>query len=98
MIIVTRQNNEITVEGHARAGKYGFDAICGGVSTLIWTLIESVDALTPNTPIAHVESGYANIKIGSPTEKTKLLIDFFFAGISFLADEHPEYVRVDDKR
>ena len=46
MIEVIRLNGEIKIKGHAGYDEPGKDIVCAGVSTLVQTLIQSIEELT----------------------------------------------------
>lgn len=94
MIIITELDNGILAEGHADYAPRGSDIVCAGVTALVEGFILSVENLTPNTPIFEMSPGYTRVKIGSPTEATKLLQASFFIGVENIAEEFPEHVRV----
>ena len=94
MIRIHHDHNGITIVGHAEYAESGKDIVCAGITALVEQLILSIDKLTPNTPVYSMEPGYVNVKVGSPTEETKLLIDCFFIGAENIADDFPDYVRV----
>ena len=89
MITVKRDNNSISVQGHANYGKRGEDVVCAGVSTLAQTLIESIETLTADNIKCHRSAGNIVINHGDLSEKSKLLINSFFIGV------FPENVQVE---
>lgn len=94
MIRVHKQNNELCVFGHADYDVRGRDIVCAGVSTLIYTLAESLEVLT-DAEIEYMDDGKAvAIKWNALTKEVKLLVDAFFIGIKALQDEFPDYVSI----
>ncbi len=94
MIRIHHDHNGITIAGHADYDEAGRDIVCAGITALVEQLILSIEKLTPNTPVYSMEPGYVNVKVGSPTEDTKLLIDCFFIGAENIEEQFPDHVRV----
>lgn len=94
MIRIHHDHNGITIVGHANYDEVGRDIVCAGITALVEQLILSIEKLTPNTPVYQMEPGYVNVKVGSPTEDTKLLIDCFFIGAENISKDFPNHVRV----
>ena len=94
MIKVSFNKNGISIKGHAKYARRGKDIYCAGVSTLAFTLIESIEALTQDEIEYVCQPGTVEIKHGNLSESAKLLIDFFFIGIKLIADNHPDYVQI----
>ena len=46
MTTVTLEPNRLSVVGHAGYGKVGYDIVCAGISTLTFTLKESLELYT----------------------------------------------------
>lgn len=94
MIKVKFQENSISIKGHAEYARRGKDIYCAGVSTLAFTLIESLKALTQDEIEYVCQPGTVEIKHGNLSESAKLLVDSFFIGIKLMADNHPDYVEI----
>ena len=94
MIEVLFSESEITIRGHARAGPFGQDIVCSAVSTLFQTLAESVRKLTEDYISCVIKSGYACLRYRNPSEKSRILIDSFFIGVSGVANSYPEHVTI----
>lgn len=94
MISITEKTNGLTIEGHAMYGPAGSDIVCAGITSLVESLILSIDSLTPNTPSYEMDKGYVDMKVGSPTEETKLLMSSFFVGAENIAQQFPDNVQV----
>lgn len=96
MIKVSHKDNCISVKGHAYYAKPGEDVVCAGVSALLFSLIESLDALTPDKiEYLILAKGNIEIKHGNLSERAKLLIDSFFVGVQLIVEKYPGYVRVE---
>ena len=94
MIEVHRYNNGITVTGHANYAEHGKDIVCAGVSTLVQTLIQSVEELTADKIQYDMQPGTVHIKFWCLSDPTRALIDAFFIGIKLIADKYPEHVKL----
>jgi uncharacterized protein YsxB (DUF464 family) len=97
MIEVTRYADRITVIGHANYAKSGEDIVCAGVSTLVQTLIQSVEELTADKIKYVMSPGTVDIKFWCLSDLTKGLIDAFFIGVKMIADNYPDNVKLFDK-
>lgn len=95
MITITRRKDEIKIEGHANYAEHGKDIVCAGVSTLIQTLIQSVEELTADKIEYSMSPGTVDIKFWCLSGETKTLIDAFFIGVGMIANTYPENVRVE---
>lgn len=95
MIAVRVQEDGITVSGHAGFAGVGKDIICAGVTALTQTLIKSLNDLTEDKIEYEMSPGRADIKYRDLSEAGKLLVDSFFIGICLIADEFPDYVRIE---
>ena len=95
MIAVSVRKDGIEINGHAGYAEIGKDIVCAGVTALTQTLIRSMQGLTRDKVEYEVSPGRADIHLGNLSEEGKLLVDSFFIGACLIADEFPEYVRVE---
>lgn len=95
MIAVSVRKDGIEINGHAGYAEIGKDIVCAGVTALTQTLIRSMQGLTRDKVEYEVSPGRADIQYGDLSEEGKLLVDSFFIGICLIADEFPEYVRIE---
>ena len=95
MIAVSVRKDRIKIHGHAGYAEIGKDIVCAGVTALTQTLIRSMQGLTRDKVEYEVSPGRADIQYGDLSEEGKLLVDSFFIGICLIADEFPEYVRIE---
>lgn len=94
LIVVTRMNTGLTVDGHAGYAETGNDIVCAAVSILAQNLENSLLELTEDQILSHSWNGHMDIQWESLSEKGKLLVDSFFVGISALSDTYGEaYVK-----
>ncbi len=95
MIAVSVRKDGITVSGHAGYAEVGKDIVCAGVSALVQGLIGSVESLTSDLIQYDITPGRADIYFKNLSGAGKLLIDSFFIGVCSIADEFPDYVRIE---
>ena len=95
MIAVNVRKDGIKIHGHAGYAEAGKDIVCAGVTALTQTLIRSMQGLTWDEIEYEVSPGRADIHYGNLSEEGKLLVDSFFIGVCLIADEFPEYVRIE---
>lgn len=95
MIAVCVREDRITVSGHAGYAEVGKDIVCAGVSALVQGLIGSVESLTSDLIQYDITPGRADIYFKNLSGAGKLLIDSFFIGVCSIADEFPDYVRIE---
>lgn len=94
MIEVRIRPERMEISGHARYAELGKDIVCAGVTALMQTLIQSIKDLAGDEIEYRVSPGRAEIKYRNLSEKGRTLVDSFFIGVSMIADEFPECVRV----
>ena len=95
MIAVCVRKDGIEISGHANYAEIGKDIVCAGVTALTQTLIRSLEDLTRDEIEYAVSPGRADIHYRNLSEEGKLLVDSFFIGISLIANEFPECVRIE---
>ena len=95
MIAVSVRKNSIEIHGHAGYAETGKDIVCAGMTALTQTLVRSMQGLTRDEVEYEVSPGRVDIYYGNLSEEGKLLVDSFFIGVCSIADEFPEYVRVE---
>lgn len=95
MIAVSVRKDGIEISGHANYAETGKDIVCAGVTALTQALIRSLEDLTRDEIEYEISPGRADIHCGDLSEEGKLLIDSFFIGVCQIADEFPDYVRID---
>ena len=95
MIEIHREENRLTVKGHAGYAEPGKDIVCAAVSILAQNLIQSIEELTPDKIEYEIQPGWVCIKHGNLSEKAKALVDSFFIGIRMVIEDYPENVRME---
>ena len=95
MVEITRRTDGITIKGHAGYSEPGKDIVCAAISTLTETLAASMDKLTADQLQSDIRAGNAVIRYGDLSEPGQLLVNSFFVGVQLIADEYPQYVRIE---
>ena len=95
MIAVSVRKDGIEINGHAGYAETGKDIVCAGMTALTQTLVRSMQGLTKDKIEYEVSLGRADIHYGNLSEEGKLLVDSFFIGVCSIADEFPEFVRIE---
>lgn len=94
MIAVNVQPDGITINGHAGYAEAGKDIVCAGVTALTENLIDSIESLTEDTIQYEISPGRVDIHHKDLSKAGRLLMDSFFLGISGIAQDFPEYVKI----
>lgn len=94
MIEVIRTNDSITITGHANYAEPGKDIVCAGVSTLVQTLIQSVEELTTDQIQYDMKPGEVHIKFWCLSDPTRALVSAFFIGVKLIAGSYPDNVKL----
>ena len=95
MIAVSVPKDGIENHGHAGYAETVKDIVCAGMTALTQTLVRSMQGLTKDKIEYEVSPGRADIHYGNLSEEGRLLVDSFFIGVCLIADEFPEYVRIE---
>lgn len=91
----------IEVDGHAEYNP-GNDIVCAAISTLCYTLINQLEAMYSRDQLNDLqiidESGHIEIKLvkdwGYKTQWYAIR-DFFITGMEMIAEQYPDYLKVD---
>ena len=95
MITVCVRKDGIEIHGHAGYAENGKDIVCAGVTALVQGLIRSVESLTSDKIKYDISPGRVDIHCRDLSETGMLLVDSFFIGVCSIADEFPDYVRIE---
>lgn len=95
MITVKYIDKRIQIRGHANYAEHGKDIVCAGISTLLQTLIQSVETLTDDKIKYTMSPGKADIEFRNLSGQSKTLLNSFFIGVEMIAYEYPENVKID---
>lgn len=95
MIEITIEESSVSIKGHARYAPYGQDIVCAAISTLTQVFVDSVERLTTDNLTCDISAGKAVIRYRDLTGSARILLDSFFIGIRAVADEYPDYVKIE---
>lgn len=95
MIVINAREECISIQGHAGYAEKGKDIVCAGVTALTQTLIKSINDLTMDRPEYEIAPGVFYMELKNLSEKSKILVDSFFIGLCSIAEEFPEYIRIE---
>ena len=97
MIRATIAKVWIKLEGHAGAGPNGYDIVCAAVSAIVQTFVIAVEDLTTDELEKAVEPDTGQIRAlvwgEEASEKTKVLVDAMWLGLTAIAREYPDYLQ-----
>lgn len=94
---------QLLVTGHAGYAEAGKDIVCAAVSVLTVTLAEKLREIEQlhglrDPPIIRMEDGQAEI-LCNPTEVAEPMVSLLFdtvrTGLSLVAEEYPEWMRLE---
>lgn len=94
MIEVSVTEKSVVVSGHACYAEIGKDIVCAAVSALTQNLMRGLDSLTSDIVICAAREGHMDIEYEDLSERGKLLVDSFFIGICDIANNYPEYLKI----
>lgn len=94
MTTVTLEPNRLSVVGHAGYGKVGYDIVCAGISTLVFTLKESLELYTSDCVEFFIADGKVIASWSELSEKGALLLNSFITGALLLANDYPDNIQV----
>lgn len=99
MIKVKISSNSIHVVGHANYASHGQDIVCAGISTVVQSLIHSIETLTSDIIKYDMKPGKVHINFEkSLSEDAQLLVDSFFIAVEAIAENYPNHVKVLSRR
>lgn len=94
MINVTIEHGKITASGHAGYAPKGQDIVCAAFSVLSLTLDAAVKKFTDDDVQISLESGRMEAQWQQVSPKGQLLINTYIEGVMALAENYPEYIKV----
>lgn len=93
MIRITAGDCVLTAVGHAGAAPKGADLVCCAVSTLIYTLAAGITG--EKEARISLSAGRAHISC-TPNRQARAVFSCILKGLTLLAAEYPQYVRVEN--
>nr|DAJ54488.1 MAG TPA: YsxB-like protein [Caudoviricetes sp.] len=94
MTTVTLESNRLSVVGHAGYGKVGYDIVCAGISTLTFTLKESLELYTSDCVEFFIADGKVIASWSELSDKGALLLNSYITGALMLANDYPDNIQV----
>ena len=94
MIKVSVTKGRIAVTGHAGYADPGNDIVCAGVSVLFQTMLRAVLDVAGDRIAYIIAPGAAEMTYEKLSVRGMAMVDFFFTGITMMAEEYPEYVKI----
>lgn len=78
MTVITIESNRLSVVGHAGYGDVGYDIVCAGISTLTFTLKESLELYTSDCVEFFIADGKVTASWTKINEKGKYRLTLIF--------------------
>ena len=96
MLEIKRNNNSITIKGHAGYAPIGCDIVCAAVSALVQTFVASVEELTADEikAVTNEQGQIQTIQYRNLSAQGQVLLDSFFVGIRMIADAYPSNLKM----
>ena len=94
MIVINITQSGLTVDGHAEYAEKGNDIVCAAVSMLAQNLVNSLDMLTDDEVICHMQNGHMDIQWKNLSERGRLLVDSFFFCLDALQNTYADHVKI----
>lgn len=94
MINVTIEHGKITASGHAGYAPKGYDIVCAAFSMLSLTLDTAVKKFTNDNIQINLKSGSMIVRWQQVSPNGQLLINAYIEGVKALAENYPEYIKV----
>lgn len=89
MIKVVKNDNTITISGHANSAEYGKDIVCASVSSIIYTTINALKKIQEES-IEVEDNGSMIIKVLTDDEIVITLVENMLDLLKSLAEDYPK--------
>ena len=93
MIKVIKQDNIITISGHANSAEYGKDIVCASVSSIVYTTINALKKIKEDS-IEVEDNSKMMIKLLVEDEITNKLIDNMMELLRSIEEDYPKNLSV----
>jgi len=93
MIKVVKNDNTITISGHANSAEYGKDIVCASVSSIVYTTINALKKIQEQS-IEVEDNGSMVIKVLTEDEIVKALIENMIELLKSLEEDYPKNLSV----
>lgn len=93
----------LTVTGHAGAARRGEDLVCAGLSTLCWSLKRAAEAVPGYRAAGQVDESGPRFTLRCRPAlglrgRCRAVLEAAAAGFGLLAEEFPDYVKLEVER
>ena len=93
MIKVKKENNIISISGHANSAEYGKDIVCASVSSIIYTTVNALKRINEKS-IDFEDTNVMKITILETDEITNALIDNMMELLKSIETDYPKNLNV----
>ena len=93
MIKVNKNNNIITISGHANSAEYGKDIVCASVSSIIYTTVNALKRINEKS-IDFEDDSVMKITVLENDEITNNLIDNMMELLKSIETDYPKNLNV----
>ena len=84
------------ITGHADFDDYGKDIVCAGISTLVYTIINTIDQYTDQFEYSDNEE-LMRLFVDYKSIEVKVILNTFKTGIETLVQSYGDYVKLNYK-
>lgn len=88
---------QITISGHALSGDPGFDLVCAGVSTLVYSVLNTLDykgAFKKPDCIYEIEEGFTDIQVLSYQNDYQVVLETLMIGLMTVEESHNDNIKI----
>lgn len=96
MIIIKKEDNLITIKGHANY-KDDNDIVCASVSSIMYTTVNAILRFDREAILYQDDSKVVTIKVLKNDELTKTLLENMFALLYELASQYPKNIKIESE-
>lgn len=93
MIKIVKDNNIITICGHANSGEYGKDIVCASCSSIVYTTLNALKKIKESS-VEVEDNEKMIIKVIENDEITNALIENMMDLLKQLSEDYPKNVNV----
>lgn len=78
-----------TIEGHANYAPHGYDVVCAGISTLVFTFLRCVDPQDLT-----IENGIIKCSFPELRDNDYIYYDYLITGLEMIQEQYPDNLEV----
>lgn len=93
MISVLKENNKITISGHANSAEYGKDIVCASVSSIVYTTINAIEKIRKSAIMVSDGSSMV-IDVLIDDEIVNALIENMMELLKSLVTDYPKNIMI----